>query len=509
LEKSSDFRELAARHWREGRKEAAMHEVWAAYRLDRQDLTAKTMLTDLIFRHPSLIDPRLRPWNVDADTKSDLVRLLQDQDVDPARVVYAGWFLMLGEASWVTARKSGKFEALAESLDRDELCLTLLREEVVQLNEAERELTKLRRWLLHSGQWKLYPRLVDALAVQATLNGGAWPFGEDERALLSEAAGRPIFGAYLPNQAPHLMDKETAQQPRTVAADYERWPYPVWQRVGARRGSRLPDHIRLLDPNGPDCIPVDAKILVAGCGTGREAVNCALDYPDAAITAIDVSEASLSYARRRCDSLGVREIRFMKLDLHDVSELNERFDAIMSSGVLHHLPDPERGWEALVSVLRPGGVMRIMLYSKLGYPNIRDDPELIADLASGPINDDVLRRVRQRLMNRSEHSKVARSITKAFDFATLAGTRDLVLHTQVHLFDIPRISRALERLKLRLLSFDIFWPDSRWRYDAMFPHDPMHRDFESLAKFEEIEPKTFRGMYGFWCRSANGPSAES
>ena len=92
MEKSSDFRELAARHWRDGRKEAAMHEVWAAYRLDRQDLTAKTMLTDLIFRHPSLIDPRLRPWNVDADTKSDLVRLLQDRDVDPARVVYAGWF---------------------------------------------------------------------------------------------------------------------------------------------------------------------------------------------------------------------------------------------------------------------------------------------------------------------------------------------------------------------------------------------------------------------------------
>jgi SAM-dependent methyltransferase len=504
MEKSSDLRERATKLWKAGRKEAAMHELWAAYRLDRTDIDTKAALTNLITHYPSLLDPRLCPWNLDADMKSDLVRLLQDRDVDPSFVVYPGWSLLIGDPSWVKAKKEGRYETLAAELETDELALALLRAEVVQLNEAERDLTKVRRWLLVSGQWRCHPRLVEALRIQATLNGGAWPFDEEERARLQEADGLPIVATYLlPERS------EVAQESaRTVAGEYERWPYPVWQRVMARKGCPFPDKIRAIDPGGPNCIPVDAKVLIAGCGTGREAVCFALDHPDTLITAIDVSEASLRFARERCAALGIRSIQFKKLDLHRVAELNEEFDAITSCGVLHHLPDPERGWEALVSVLRPDGVMKIMVYSKLGYRNIRDEPGLVADLASGPMSDDAVRHVRQRLMNQAERSKVARSITRAWDFATLAGTRDLVLHTEVHLFDMPRISHALDSLGLRLLSFEFGWPDSKWRYDAMFPHDPMHRDLESLAKFEEIEPKTFAGMYGFWCRKvSNGPLA--
>ncbi len=55
------------------------------------------------------------------------------------------------------------------------------------------------------------------------------------------------------------------------------------------------------------------------------------------------------------------------MDLHDVAALGRPFDGqILCSGVLHHLPDPERGWAALNAALKPGGVMRIMrVYSKI------------------------------------------------------------------------------------------------------------------------------------------------
>jgi SAM-dependent methyltransferase len=42
------------------------------------------------------------------------------------------------------------------------------------------------------------------------------------------------------------------------------------------------------------------------------------------------------------------------------------FDYAFSIGVLHHLPDPERGFHALVSRLRPGGAISAWVYGREG-----------------------------------------------------------------------------------------------------------------------------------------------
>jgi SAM-dependent methyltransferase len=267
-----------------------------------------------------------------------------------------------------------------------------------------------------------------------------------------------------------------------------------------RKRKRLPDVIRVLDPDGPGCLPVDAKILIAGCGTGRDAVMAALEFPDAAVTAIDVSETSLHYARQQSAALGIRNIQLLKLDLHNISELNERFDVIYCSGVLHHLPNPERGWAALAAVLRHGGVMKIMVYSRIARLRIAVARTVMRDFALEPIDDEMLRRVRQRVMDRSDFWPI-RHVINSDDFSTLAGTHDLLLHRHEDPLDIARISRALHCLGLRLLSFLLPTPDAYTRYGAMFPHDPMHRDLGSWAKFEKSEPTIFDGMYEFWCRS--------
>ncbi|MFT5172264.1 MAG: hypothetical protein ACI8W7_000428, partial [Gammaproteobacteria bacterium] len=50
------------------------------------------------------------------------------------------------------------------------------------------------------------------------------------------------------------------------------------------------------------------------------------------------------------------------LNILDVEELGEEFDLIVSSGVLHHLPDPGAGLRKLKAVLLPHGVMSIAVY---------------------------------------------------------------------------------------------------------------------------------------------------
>ena len=44
--------------------------------------------------------------------------------------------------------------------------------------------------------------------------------------------------------------------------------------------------------------------------------------------------------------------------------IGRKFDIISSMGVLHHLAEPIAGLRELLSLLRPGGFMRIGLYSE-------------------------------------------------------------------------------------------------------------------------------------------------
>ena len=483
----------AREHWAGGRSGPALREAFAAHHLDPQNLSAKLLLAALVAEFPAAVAPEMR---------ADLLALIRDEDVAPEYIGGAGWLLLMRDRSWTPAVTEAECARLAPWLQDNELGAALLSEAPVGNCEAERVLTRLRRWLLLSGAWQQYPHLVNALVAQAGLNGGAWPFSDAERETLKQAPAHPMRPAYLPRSDPEPTQTGDFDNPVTsaVAEGYERWPYPAWRRkMAIETQKRLPDEIRALDPGSPQTLPVRAKVLVAGCGTGSETAQIAREYPDCILTAIDVSQTSLDYARRQCAAIGLQTIRFLHLDLHKVAELQEQFDVIFCSGVLHHLPDPEQGWAALVAVLRPGGVMRVMLYSALARRKLADARALIADLAAEPLSDDLLRRARQRFLDRPG-DPIAKPIVTASPFSTLAGTYDMLLHRREDCFDVPRISRALVRLKLRLLRFVIGTPDLNARYDKMFPNDASHRSIENWHIFERQNPDAFIAQYAFWCR---------
>lgn len=488
---SDDLRRLARAHWVQDQPRFAIEAAWTAFDLDSSDRAVKQLIASLLHHFPEELTSERRPA---------FLELLTDRRVEPELLSPAGWQLVLRSHSLAgDALEDAAFEPLAVALGSDELAIALLREAPVFSSVAERLLTRLRRWLLMSGEWRHHSLLVSALTVQASLNGGAWPFDEAERARLGDSANAPV-AAYLPRPSVTAAVETVAADPvtRAVAAQYEGWPYPAWTRITLAKPRRFPDVVREMDPSAAQDLPVAANMLIAGCGTGRQAASVATQYPDATVTAIDVSEASLGYARRQCSALGIDGVHFRKLDLYDVAQLGQRFDAIHCAGVLHHLPDPERGLGALADVLRPGGLMSIMVYSRLARIWIAGARTFIRDLAQQPVSDDLLREVRRRFLDRMEHP-LAAHITRSPDFTTLAGTYDLLLHRHEDLFDIPRIERALERFGLRLLSFTLPDPPAAARYDAMFPGDPKHRDIKSWHAFEKREPGLFAGMYKFWC----------
>jgi 2-polyprenyl-3-methyl-5-hydroxy-6-metoxy-1,4-benzoquinol methylase len=489
---SNDLRSLARTHWAQDRPRSAVETAWAAFDLDSSDRAVRRLLVDLLRRFPA---------ELASERRAAFLGLLTDRQVEPDFLSRAGWHLVLrNHALAGDSVDDGAFEPLAVALGSDDLAIALLREAPVYSPVAERLLTRLRRWLLLSGEWERHSSLVSALAVQASLNGGAWPFDETERARLGDGDSG-LVAAYLPRRSLTEAVEAEAADPvtRAVTAQYEGWPYPAWTRITLAKPRRFPDVVREMNPGAVQELPVDANMLIAGCGTGRQAAGLASQFPDARVTAIDVSEASLDYARRQCATLNIDGVQFRKLDLYDVAQLGQRFDVVHCAGVLHHLPDPERGLGALGAVLRPGGLMHIMVYSRLGRLMVAGARTFIDDLAQQPVSDDLLREVRRRFLQRQKHP-LAEYIMNSHDFVTLAGTYDLLLHRHEDPFDISRIERALERFGLRLMKFELPDPPATARYDAMFPADPKHRDINSWLAIEKCEPFLFGGTYTFWCR---------
>jgi 2-polyprenyl-3-methyl-5-hydroxy-6-metoxy-1,4-benzoquinol methylase len=108
------------------------------------------------------------------------------------------------------------------------------------------------------------------------------------------------------------------------------------------------------------------RILDAGCGTGVGTEYLVHLNPKAQITGIDLSGGALEVARDRCRRSGASRVEFHHLSIYDVAQLEGEFDHINCVGVLHHLPDPIRGIQALATKLAPGGIMHIFVYAELG-----------------------------------------------------------------------------------------------------------------------------------------------
>ncbi|HBW87926.1 MAG TPA: SAM-dependent methyltransferase, partial [Cyanobacteria bacterium UBA11149] len=131
----------------------------------------------------------------------------------------------------------------------------------------------------------------------------------------------------------------------------------------------------------------DIRILDAGCGTGVGTEYLVHLNPQASVVGIDLSGGALEVAKERCRRSGANRVEFHHLSLYDVAQLEGEFDLINSVGVLHHLPDPIRGIQALAGKLAPGGLLHIFVYAELGRWEIQLMQEAIAILQGNQRGD--------------------------------------------------------------------------------------------------------------------------
>ncbi|MCC6470939.1 MAG: methyltransferase domain-containing protein [Alphaproteobacteria bacterium] len=285
-----------------------------------------------------------------------------------------------------------------------------------------------------------------------------------------------------------------------VRAQYEENPYPRWGSITRRPARRLAEVVAELFPavRADTVPPPPHRVLVAGCGTGRHALAVAFRFAEADILAVDLSRASLAYGMRRARELGVDNIRFRQADILGLGAIDERFDLIEASGVLHHMADPEAGWRALVDRLKPGGFVKLGLYSTLGRQAITAARAFVAGRGF-PATAEGIRAARQAIRALDNDDPVHK-VADELDFASLSGCRDLLFHVQERSYTPDEIEQAIARLGISFLGFEIADEATRAAYAKLFPRDRERRDLANWRKLEEQRPQTFRTMYQFWCR---------
>jgi len=312
-----------------------------------------------------------------------------------------------------------------------------------------------------------------------------WP--KSVEALLVQQVKEPAQERQLAATVPRLTSVD-GEVSRAVRQQYEESPYPLWIKAGP------PAMPAILNDRGSE--PV-LDVLVAGCGTGLFTIEFARHAPKARLLAIDLSVASLSYAKRMSQSFDIGNIEFAQADIMKLASIRREFDFIDASGVLHHLADPWAGWRILLSPLRPGGVMQVGLYSELARQNVVAARALIAERGFRPVPEDI-RRVRE-ILAAAEDGSPLKSLTQLNDYFAMSECRDLLFHPQEHRVVLPQIKSFLAANGLQFAGFNLS-PSARHRFATRFPEPEALTDLDLWHSFETEAPGTFVAMYQFWVR---------
>ena len=239
-------------------------------------------------------------------------------------------------------------------------------------------------------------------------------------------------------------------------------------------------------------------VLIAGCGTGQHSIGTAAIFENSKVLATDLSLSSLAYAKRKTEELRIQNIKYMQADILDLGKLNRQFDIIECSGVLHHMNDPFEGWEVLTDCLRPGGLMKVGLYSELARKNIVKIREEIDRQNIGATNAEI-RSFRDIIINSNQDYH---KLTMEFsDFYSLSDCRDLLFHVKEQRLTIPQIKDHLAKLGLKFCGFEANKIVSHFKLTNPKQDDPY--DLDKWQAYEKSNPQTFAGMYQFWCQKAN------
>ena len=258
---------------------------------------------------------------------------------------------------------------------------------------------------------------------------------------------------------------------------YDRYPYPrpvddlekyrlIWQDPERRR-----TEFHLFWPGRP--YRDDFSILIAGCGTSQAAKH-AMRWPAAKVTGIDFSATSVRCTEELKRRYALHNLDVRCLAVEQVAELGTRFDQIVCTGVLHHLPDPDAGLSALRASLEPDGAMHLMVYAPYGRAGIYLLQEFCRRLGIRATEQEIGELI-GALRSLPPGHPLGNLLRDAPDFREQAALADALLNPQDRAYSVPQL---FEWIRTAGLTFH------RWVRQA--PYSPQCGVMNRIPQFSRL-----------------------
>jgi SAM-dependent methyltransferase len=288
-------------------------------------------------------------------------------------------------------------------------------------------------------------------------------------------------------------------KPKTVADPvgefYTNHPYPpplenldrvrdMWQDENVHRAE-----YHLLWPHRE--YRADFDVLVAGCGTWQ-AAKFALCHPKARVVAIDISTTSLNHTEALKKKYDLSNLETRQLAIENVSNLDRSFDHVISTGVLHHLVDPDAGLRALSSVLNDEGVMYLMLYAPYGRTGVSMLQDYCHRLGVGATPEEIDDLI-ATLKGLSQYHPLVLMMRGSRDGLDTNNLVDALLNPRDRTYSVPQLYDFVERNDLKF---------ARWYWQAPYlpqcgaisdtPHAPRLAALSERDQYTQME--LWRGL---------------
>lgn len=322
--------------------------------------------------------------------------------------------------------------------------------------------------------------------------------------IITYAIGNNEKEIAIAKKIPYWQAKNRADKNKVslkVQDQYEENPYPRWKDIGFNTAS---SYQQALLKNFPQLNlshwqgKQKLNVLVAGCGTGRQAIRLASYFNDLNVVAIDLSGRSLAYAQQQAVKYKVTNIQFIQADILEFSNFPALFDVIECSGVLHHMEDPELGLQSLQQLLSPTGVMKIALYSEKARQKIIAFRQLI-ELSTQKSQQKLDQRLLRQALLMNQIPGDWNEIISSPDFYSMSNCRDLIFHEQEHQFTPDKIASLLGDNQLDFIGM-LPTMTARQLMEKQIGKLDKNNTLENWDIIEQSNPDIFAGMYQFYCR---------
>jgi len=227
------------------------------------------------------------------------------------------------------------------------------------------------------------------------------------------------------------------------------------------------------------------RILDAGCGTGVSTEYLVHLNPQAEIVAIDLSPGALAVAKERCQRSRAERVAFHNLSLYDLEQIPGSFELINCVGVLHHLPDPITGIQALANKLAPGGLLHIFVYGELGRWEIKLMQQAIALLQGNQQGDyrDGVNVGRQIFAALPENNRIRQREQQRWSLENQRDEcfADMYVHPQEIDYTVESLFELIDASGLDFLGFS---NPQTWQLERLLGKEP-----ELMARAENLDER--------------------